>query len=260
MTAKPILHQQKDCLTYYVFQNREDMGRCAAHDVANQIIALQDDQDEIRMIFASAPSQNELLHHLKEDRRIRWEKIVAFHMDEYIGLSEDAPQLFQTFLEEQLFKDLPFKSVHLINSSNSSEKESERYSSLLQEKQIDIVCLGIGENGHIAFNDPPVADFSDPKTVKKVQLDEISRQQQVNDGCFTSLEEVPTHALTLTIPALLSAKYLYCVVPGNTKKKAIHQTLNDPISINCPATILREHAGAFLYMDSDAYVADIDEE
>ena len=121
-------------------------------------------------------------------------------------------------------------------------------------------CFGIGENGHIAFNDPPVADFSDPKTVKKVQLDEISRQQQVNDGCFTSLEEVPTHALTLTIPALLSAKYLYCVVPGNTKKKAIHQTLNDPISINCPATILREHAGAFLYMDSDAYVADIDEE
>ncbi|MFD1780232.1 glucosamine-6-phosphate deaminase [Fredinandcohnia salidurans] len=242
---------QKDQLTYYVFTTRNEMGEYAARDVANQLVKLQQNQAEIRMVFAAAPSQNEFLQHLIGDDRINWNQIIAFHMDEYVGLDKEAPQLFQNFLKERLFTKVPFKEVHLLDSSN--ENEVERYSQLLQKQPIDIVCLGIGENGHIAFNDPPVADFEDEKVIKKVELDDICRQQQVNDGCFSTIEEVPLFALTLTIPTLLSAKYMYCMVPGSTKRQAVYQTLNGPISTECPASILRTHENAYLYVDQNSF-------
>ncbi|WP_449537977.1 glucosamine-6-phosphate deaminase [Ferdinandcohnia sp. Marseille-Q9671] len=242
---------QKDKLTYFVFETRDEMGKRASRDVADQIVQIQQKQDELTMVFAAAPSQNEFLQYLLEDDRINWQQIIAFHMDEYVGLDKEAPQLFQNFLKERLFSRVPFKEVHLIDSSN--ENEIERYSALLQEKPIDIVCLGIGENGHIAFNDPPVADFRDTQVIKKVELDEICRQQQVNDGCFTSLQEVPTHALTLTVPTLISAKSMYCMVPGSTKRQAVYDTLNGPISTGCPASILRTHGNAYLYVDQDSF-------
>ncbi|MGG0716216.1 glucosamine-6-phosphate deaminase [Robertmurraya massiliosenegalensis] len=249
---------QKDQLTYFVFKNRNTMGETAAKDVANQIVKLQLEQDEIRMIFAAAPSQNEFLAHFIADNRINWNQITAFHMDEYKGLEANAPQLFQNFLKERLFTKVPFKQVYLMDSAN--EAEIERYSQLLTEKPIDIVCLGIGENGHLAFNDPPVADFHDPSVLKVVELDEVCRQQQVNDGCFASFAEVPTHALTVTIPALLSAKFMYCMVPGPTKKQAVQQTLFGPISTECPASILRTHENAILYLDQDSFGDEKNEE
>jgi glucosamine-6-phosphate deaminase len=131
--------------------------------------------------------------------------------------------------------------------------EIDRYSGLINEAPIDIVCLGIGENGHLAFNDPPVADFNDPETVKVVSLDETCRQQQVNDGCFPSIESVPEQAITLTIPTLLSAQYLFCSVPGPTKKEAVRKTLHDPVSEKCPSTILRTHNHCNLYLDPDSF-------
>lgn len=251
MATKRKLTGKKDSLNYFVFENREEMGKAAAIDTAEQIVGLQENQDEIRMVFAAAPSQNEFLYHLVQDQRIKWEKITAFHMDEYLGLDEGAPQLFQNFLKERLFDLVPFKQVHLINSSNVDE--CERYAELLKEKPVDIVCLGIGENGHLAFNDPPVADFNDSETIKKVKLDQACRQQQVNDGCFDSLSMVPEYALTLTIPALMSARAMYCVVPGSTKRNAVNETLNGPISTACPASILRKHPNASLYLDEDSY-------
>ncbi|MFE7060754.1 glucosamine-6-phosphate deaminase [Sutcliffiella sp. NPDC057660] len=257
MTVKAISEGQKEKLTYYVFEDRDSMGRAAAADVAEQIVKLQREQSEIRMVFAAAPSQNEVLHYLTQDNRIEWERITAFHMDEYIGLHEEAPQLFQNFLKEKLFEKVPFKQIHLINSTNG--EEVERYTRLFQERPIDIVCLGIGENGHIAFNDPPVADFQDEAIIKKVELEEACRQQQVNDGCFKGLEEVPLYALTLTIPALMSAKSMYCVVPGKTKTEAVRETLHGPIGTACPATILRTHDHAFLYLDGDSYGDEKDE-
>ena len=123
---------------------------------------------------------------------------------------------------------------------------------MLNEKPIDIVCMGIGENGHIAFNDPPVADFNDPKTVKVVKLDEVCRMQQVHDGCFRSIDEVPTHALSLTVPALMAAKYRFCVVPAPTKANAAKAMLNDAIDEHCPCTILRRTPGSILYLDADS--------
>ncbi|MEO0331852.1 MAG: glucosamine-6-phosphate deaminase, partial [Bacteroidota bacterium] len=210
------------------------------------------EQDELRMIFAAAPSQNEMLEYLAQSDQINWSRITAFHMDEYIGLPVDAPQRFANFLKEKLFDRVTLRAVHLIEGNDNPTQECQRYADLLVEKPIDIVCLGIGENGHIAFNDPPVADFEDPQMVKVVDLDARCRQQQVNDGCFASLDTVPTQAITLTIPMLMSGKYLYCVVPGSTKREAVDNTLNGPISTDCPASILRTHQDCQLYLDTES--------
>lgn len=247
---------QKDKLHYYVLENRDKMGELAANIASERIKKLMEKQDEIRIIFASAPSQNEVLQHLIHDHEIDWARIVGFHMDEYIGLPQDSDQLFQVYIRETLTSKVDFKTFHFIDSSIAAEEMIKQYTSLLKEAPIDIVCLGIGENGHIAFNDPPVADFHDPEMIKQVQLDEYSRQQQVNDGCFASLTDVPTHALTLTIPTLISAKSMICTVPGPTKTKAVGSVLNDEISTACPATILRKHNDAHLILDSEAFGSD----
>lgn len=236
-----------------VHENRAALGAAAGAAVAARMKRLLERQESIRMIFAAAPSQNELLAQLVQDRSIDWSRVTAFHMDEYIGLPADAPQAFSRFLLDRLFGKVGFREVCLIDPAGDPEGECRRYAGLLQEAPIDIVCLGIGENGHLAFNDPPVADFNDPAAVKAVELDEACRSQQVNDGCFAALPDVPTHAVTLTIPTLLAASHLYCVVPGPTKRQAVAATLQDPISTACPSTILRTHPDCTLYVDRDAY-------
>ena len=243
----------KDKLVVKIFPTRREMGKQAASEIKDKIVELLKSKNYINMIFAAAPSQNEVLQSLAEDKDIDFGKINAFHMDEYIGLAKDAPQGFGNFLRAHLFGLVPFRSVNYIDcSAESPRDEAERYSKLLQEYPVDIVVLGIGENGHIAFNDPPVADFSDKLAVKQVKLDEVCRQQQVNDGCFGSLDEVPSHALTLTIPALTKASYMFCVVPALTKAKAVKETLEGEIGTHCPATVLRNHPNAVLYVDSDS--------
>ncbi|WP_396019894.1 glucosamine-6-phosphate deaminase [Bacillus sp. SD088] len=249
----PIKKEKVGNLTVRVYESRKAMGKAAAVDVIAKMKELLQEKANIRMIFASAPSQNEFLETLRQAPDIDWSRITVFHMDEYIGLSAESPQRFSTFLTDQLFDHVKPGTIHLIDSSNDATKECKRYSQLLKEAPVDIVCLGIGENGHIAFNDPPVADFEDPQFIKAVELDEISRQQQVNDGCFPTIDDVPTHALTLTIPALMSGNYLYCIVPGKTKKVAVKETLNNPISSKNPATVLRRHPNCILYLDEDSY-------
>ena len=205
------------------------------------------------MIFAAAPSQNEVLANLANDKEIPWGRVNAFHMDEYIGLDKDAPQGFGNFLCEHIFGIAPFKSVNYIRiDAPDADEECRRYSELLQKNPMDIVVLGIGENGHIAFNDPPFADFNDDKLVKTVKLDEVCRNQQVNDGCFAKIDDVPTHALTLTVPALMSGKELYCIVPAKTKAKAVYETINGEVTDRCPASVLRTHKNATLYLDPDS--------
>jgi glucosamine-6-phosphate deaminase len=244
-----------DKLHVHVYQSRVELGRAAAAMVADRISSLLNDKEEINMIFAAAPSQSEFLEELIRFSSIDWTRINAFHMDEYIGIPSDAPQRFGNFLKQRLFDKVPFKSVYYIDPEDP-EKECIRYSGLLQQYPSDIVCLGIGENGHLAFNDPPVADFDDPKLVKIVELDHACRQQQVNDGCFSEISEVPKQAITLTIPALLSARFLCCVVPGKSKAMAVSNTLYGPVSTSCPASILRRHSGASLFLDSLSYTSD----
>ncbi len=235
-----------------VFSSRNEMGSAAGKAVEEKVLEMLSKQETLRMVFAAAPSQNEFLEYLRNST-IPWEKVVAFHMDEYIGLSKDSPALFANFLNQRLFDSLPFKVVHLINGNKDPEEECHRYAALLQDAPIDLVCMGIGENGHIAFNDPSVADFNDPEIVKKVELEPSCRQQQVNDGCFNSLEDVPAFALTLTIPTLLRTGFICCVVPGENKRMAVTNTLSGPIHSECPASILRIHPNCDLFTDIGAH-------
>lgn len=243
----------KDKLTVNVYENRTLMGEAAAKDIKAKIADLLSKKEEINMIFAAAPSQNDVLKSLVEDKDIEWNRVNAYHMDEYIGLDKDAPQGFGNFLKAHIFGLVPFKSVNYIDiTTTNPEKEAERYGKLLLENPTDIVIMGIGENGHIAFNDPPVANFKDEKVVKPVKLDEICRQQQVNDGCFKSISDVPTHAMTLTVPTLVKAPYLFCIVPAPTKANAVYETLNGRIDEHCPASILRLQDNAILYLDDQS--------
>ena len=244
---------KKDKLTAEIYENRTLMGEAAAKDIKAKIAELLSQKSEINMIFAAAPSQNDVLKSLVEDKEIEWNRVNAYHMDEYIGLDKDAPQGFGNFLKLHIFGLVPFKSVNYIDITTANpEAEAERYGKLLKENPTDIVIMGIGENGHIAFNDPPVADFHDERWVKPVKLDEVCRQQQVNDGCFASLDKVPTHAMTLTVPTLVKAPYLFCIVPAPTKAKAVYETLNGSIDEHCPASILRTHDNAKLYLDNES--------
>ena len=244
---------KKDKLVVEIYENRTLMGEAAARDIKAKIAELLEESQEINMIFAAAPSQNDVLKALVEDKEIEWNRVNAYHMDEYIGLDKNAPQGFGNFLKDHIFSLVPFKSVNYIDiTATDPEKEAERYGKLLDENLTDIVIMGIGENGHIAFNDPPVADFKDKKTVKPVKLDEVCRQQQVNDGCFESIDKVPTHAMTLTVPTLVRAPYLFCIVPAPTKAKAVYETLNGSIDEHCPASVLRTHDNAKLYLDDQS--------
>jgi len=240
-------------LEVFILPTREAMGKAAAENIAEKIQSVLNTKGTARMIFAAAPSQNEMLHELCQNQEIDWSSIVAFHMDEYLGLADDAPQLFGSYLRKHIFEKVPFQEVHFLNANPTDiSNECKRYSNLINEAPIDIICMGIGENGHIAFNDPPVANFDDPETVKAVELDLDCRQQQVNDGCFSKIEYVPTHALTLTVPALMSAQKLCIVVPGKLKANAVHNSLYGEITTDCPASVLRTHPNAALFLESES--------
>jgi glucosamine-6-phosphate deaminase len=226
------------------------MGKAAADHVATIIRNLHSRQKHVNMIFAAAPSQNEFLAHLTSMKGLDWSGVIGFQMDEYIGLPGESDQLFSKYLMDHLFSKVQMKEVHILDAvAKNPIKECARYAELLKSHPIDIVCLGIGENGHIAFNDPPVADFDDPFPVKVVELDEPCRQQQVNDGCFASFPEVPTEAITLTVPQLMSARYLSIVVPSERKAIAVHNALIGPVTTKVPASILRQHAQAMMFID-----------
>jgi glucosamine-6-phosphate deaminase len=169
-----------------------------------------------------------------------------------VGLPAVAPERFAQWLQRHLFSRVPFASVHTIVPEQDPQATAAAYAEALAAAPIDIVCLGIGVNGHIAFNDPPVADFDDPFDVKIVELDDICRQQQVDDDCFAQFEDVPAQALTLTIPRLLRAERLFCVVPGAFKRDAVQKTLSGPVTTDCPASILRTHPNCILYLDAES--------
>lgn len=249
----PEIHQKVGRLGIRVYSNRSEMGLAAAADVVNRMHEMLSEKDTINMVFAAAPSQNEFLDEICRTAHLDWNRVNAFHLDEYIGLPAGAPQRFGKFLSEHIFDRVKPGKVHYLDGNAVDiATECERYAKLLEEHPLDIACIGVGENGHIAFNDPPVADFDDPKAVKVVGLEERCRRQQVHDGCFPSMDRVPTHAITVTIPAIMAARHIYCMVPGSTKSTAIAQMLKGDISTECPSSILRTHDSAILYLDKDA--------
>lgn len=235
-----------------VLPDRAALGARAGTDIADALRAALVDRPRVRMVFAAAPSQSETMETLIAADGIDWSRVDAFHMDEYVGLEPGRPELFGEWLRVHLFDRLPFGSVHVIPPEGDPEQVAGAYAEALGEGPIDIVCCGIGVNGHIAFNDPPVADFADPADVKVVELDDTCRQQQVDDDCFPTFDAVPTHAITLTVPRLLRAERIFCMVPGPAKEPAVTATFTEPVTTRWPSTILRTHPGVTFYLDPDS--------
>ena len=240
-------------LNVYVYDSRPKMGLAAAAVVAAEIRGLIEARGKAVGIFASAPSQNEFLAALVEAPGIDWSQVIGFHLDEYLGMDDRAPQSFRRFLIDRLVGKVGMKEFHgLRGEADDGATESDRYAQLLLANPPDFAVLGIGENGHLAFIDPPFCDFKDPASVKVVELDDVCRAQQVNDGAFATIDDVPRHALSLTIPTVMARPRLFAIVPGPAKRKAIKSTVEGPIETTCPASILRGHPDAHLFIDKDS--------
>ena len=238
-------------LDTFVYSDRANMGIAAGKAAADAICRVIEKKGSANVVFAAAPSQNEMLEALIGEN-IDFSRVNAFHMDEYVGLGIDDPQSFARYLSDHLFSRVRFASVNYINAKKDVDSACAHYAALLEKFPPDVVCMGIGENGHIAFNDPPVADFNDKVLIKGVELDSVCRMQQVHDGCFPTIDDVPEYALTLTVPTLMSAKCLICTVPALTKANAVKAMLYGEYGEVCPATSLRQHDNAMMFLDQDS--------
>ena len=239
-------------LAVSVHDTRDSMGKAAAEAAAARINAVIAAKGEANVVFAAAPSQNETLEHLLK-QNVDWTKVRGFHQDEYIGLDPAHSAGFGNFMRRTIFDHVPFKELHyLLCTPEEAEAKCASYSELLTKYPADLIFLGFGENGHMAFNDPAVADFNDPKMVKIVELDDICRQQQVNDGCFNHIDEVPKQAMTLTMSLIMNIPHAIATVPTVRKANAVYGALCGPVTTECPASILRFHNDAALFMDAPA--------
>ncbi len=242
-----------DALTVHIGDDVEEMARDAAVDAAAALRAAIAARGEANVMLATGNSQLKFLVELVGTPGIAWDRVRGFHMDEYVGLAASHSASFQRYMRERVAANLPVMEFHYLNGDVSDpEAEAARYEALLRAHPLDLCCAGIGENGHLAFNDPPVADFDDPRDVKVVPLDEASRRQQVGEGHFASIDDVPTHAITVTIPALLRAHRVAVIVPEARKAKPVRAALYGPITTACPASVLRRQANATLYLDPES--------
>ena len=238
-----------DKLKVAVYEENMAMGEAAADFVQEKLNDAIRQKGSANLILATGASQFSFLDALQK-KEIDWHKIIVFHLDEYKGISDQHPASFRKYLKERILNAVSPKKIYFLEGdSDDLDKVMKDYSTELRKHPIDIACIGIGENGHIAFNDPPIADFDDPKLVKLAVLDEACRRQQLGEGWFPNLNDVPEQALTLTIPAIMACKSISCVVPDDRKAEAVYNTLYEDVSTNCPASILRRHSNAQLFLD-----------
>ncbi len=253
MTIKPLLETKIDELPITTYQTNEELGKAAAAEASNVIQRAIRNHGIANIILATGNSQLSFLQVLREDKAVAWQSVNVFHMDEYIGIDPDHPASFPLFLRKHFLTYIGVKAFFPVSGqSKNIETTMAEYARLLREHPADLCACGYGENGHLAFNDPPFADFNDPVWVKTVRLAETSRRQQVGEGHFGALDECPTHAITLTIPALLAAKRVLCIVPETRKAAAVERALRGPIGEDCPGSILRRASHAHLFLDSES--------
>ncbi len=250
---KPVQKFVVEQLPVEVYASNAELGAAAAE---RALMILQEAiarRGHANLVLATGNSQLYLLQNLCQAQGVDWSKVEIFHMDEYAGMPADHPASFRRFLQERIIQHIhPAAFYGVQGDAPDWQAECARYTQLLKTHPVDLCCLGIGENGHIAFNDPPYALFNDPEWVKVVQLDERSRRQQVGEGHFPSLADVPTHALTLTIPALRSAAAMLCIAPERRKAEAVKAALEGPLTETCPASILRRTPYCRLFLDTDS--------
>ncbi len=236
------------CTEAKIFNDRVSMGKFVVEEITVAIKELLAKKEEVNIIFGAAPSQIDVLSSLIT-ADIPFHKINAFQQDEYIGLPNDSRYLFSRFLHKHIFSKKAFKQVYTIRTDNFPIEECNRYTGLLHQFPPDIALIGFGENSHIAFNEPHEANFNDPLWVKPVTLDSICRNQQVEDKIFKKIEDVPSTAITLTIPALLMAEYVFCTVPNERKASAVYNCMTKKVSEKYPGSIIREKEKSKLYLD-----------
>lgn len=242
-----------DALPVSVYASNLHAGQAAAAEAAEFLQQALQARGQANVILATGNSQLTFLETLRALPDMDWSRINIFHMDEYLGLSANHPASFPSFLRQHFLDHLqPSAGAFFPVPGNNPDQSCREYEALLRAHPVDLCALGIGENGHLAFNDPPYADFNDPVWMKVVQLDEASRRQQVGEGHFASLDKVPTHALTLTIPALLSARKMLAIVPEARKATAVQRSLFGPIEQDCPGSVLRRNAHAHLFLDRES--------
>jgi glucosamine-6-phosphate deaminase len=246
-------HFVVDHLPVSVYPTRGALGRASASAASAILRAAIEREGSAAVVFAAAPSQNEFLAQLRADSSIEWRRVTAFHLDEYAGISASHPASFRRFLRERLFDHVPVAAFHeLAGDAADLEAEADRYQRLLLAQPPVLVALGIGENGHLAFIDPSECDFEDPNSVRIVNLDDVCRLQQVHDGSFQRVEDVPRRALSLTVPFFLRTPHAVVTVPGAAKSRAVRDALEGPVEPSCPASALRKHPAAQLFLDRDS--------
>jgi glucosamine-6-phosphate deaminase len=240
-----------DRMPVSVHPDADALGRAAADAAAAVLRRAVADRGVAHAMFATGNSQlafvDALVHRTDA---VPWSDVVVFHMDEYVGAGPDHPAGFQRWIRERIVEPAGPREAHYLDGLAEPAAECDRYARLLRAHPLDLCCLGIGENGHLAFNDPPVADFDDPLVVKVVELEAACRLQQVNEGHFAAIDAVPMEAMTVTVPALLGAATVLAVVPEARKADPVRRALTGPVSTACPASILRTQAHVTLYLDT----------
>ncbi|HEX9924786.1 MAG TPA: glucosamine-6-phosphate deaminase [Anaerolineae bacterium] len=252
-SVTPLKTARYDNLPVAIYQSNEAMGRAAARDGGEIISRAIAKNGQANVILATGNSQLTFLEALRDLAGIDWSRVNVFHMDEYLDLAPTHPASFPLFLRRHFLDFVDVGAFYPVPGQPSDVEQACRaYEALLRQHPLDLVAMGFGENGHLAFNDPPYAKFDDPTWVKVIELAEASRRQQVGEGHFGSLEEVPTQAITLTIPALLAPGAILCIVPEARKAEAVRACLTGPITEDCPGSILRRVDHARLYLDQDS--------
>jgi glucosamine-6-phosphate deaminase len=242
-----------DELTVQIYNTEAEMAQDVAEIAQHYLQNLLQQQDTAAVLLATGNSQLKFLNALIALGGIDWSRIILFHLDEYLGISSDHSASFRRYMQERVEQRVKPQQFHYLEGDTLQPLvECDRYTKLLQAQPIDLCCLGVGENGHLAFNDPSVADFQDPYTVKLVKLDDINRQQQVNTGQFPNLESVPQYAFTVTLPLICSARKIICLAPEKRKANTVKDILQGSINTICPASILRQKPQATLFLDTNS--------
>ena len=248
-----VQHLKAGTLNIEIHPDRESASEAAARDAAQTLSHLAQSADEIGVIFATGFSQISTLEALTSIPDLPWNKVLGFHLDEYIGMPASHPASFRLYLRQHLLSKVNMKDFFEIDGTVSNiEQICQQYAAKLRQVSPQLCLLGIGENGHLAFNDPEEANFNDPLDVKTVHLDTVCRQQQAAEGWFNSLEDVPEIAITVTMPAIFRVPQLILSVLGSRKAAIVQRIVEESISTHCPATILRQHPNATLYLDRDS--------
>ena len=250
ISSQPKLIDSFDDLSVRVYEEDRELAQDAAKLAHNYLQSLLQQQELARVILATGNSQIQFLEAFTTARELDWSRIIFFHLDEYLGIAQDHPASFRYYLHQKVEQKIPLREFNYLQGDALQPlEECHRYSQLLRQQPLDLCLLGVGNNGHLAFNEPAVADFADSQLVKIVKLESITRQQQVNSISFANLADVPECAYTLTIPAICSTRRIFCLASGQPKAEVVNKMLRGSISVDCPASILRKQQQATLFLD-----------